>query len=149
MNWFSTALLAAALAGPDRPTMPAITQPVLFNTAEADKILAALQVFPPDNPWNEDVSKLPVHPGSAKDRKSTRLNSSHTVISYAVFCLKKKKENTTKSTRFERSGWAALLTLPAMNTAAKSSSFGPTTTVSLFGANTMKKSAPYPLAGGR
>src|SRR5438132_9042734 len=28
-----------------------------------------------------------------KDRKSTRLNSSHTVISYAVFCLKKKKKN--------------------------------------------------------
>src|SRR5260221_2515381 len=29
-----------------------------------------------------------------RDRKSTRLNSSHTVISYAVFCLKKKKNNT-------------------------------------------------------
>src|SRR5438132_7906015 len=29
------------------------------------------------------------------DRKSTRLNSSHTVISYAVFCLKKKKDNTS------------------------------------------------------
>src|SRR5437588_717404 len=29
-----------------------------------------------------------------EDRKSTRLNSSHTVISYAVFCLKKKKKNT-------------------------------------------------------
>src|SRR5260221_3882237 len=28
------------------------------------------------------------------DRKSTRLNSSHTVISYAVFCLKKKKQHT-------------------------------------------------------
>src|SRR5438034_5088000 len=28
---------------------------------------------------------------SEEDRKSTRLNSSHTVISYAVFCLKKKK----------------------------------------------------------
>src|SRR5256885_10554197 len=28
------------------------------------------------------------------DRKSTRLNSSHLVISYAVFCLKKKKEST-------------------------------------------------------
>src|SRR5258708_24785279 len=27
------------------------------------------------------------------DRKSTRLNSSHQIISYAVFCLKKKKEN--------------------------------------------------------
>src|SRR2546426_5133295 len=29
------------------------------------------------------------------DRKSTRLNSSHLVISYAVFCLKKKKKQTT------------------------------------------------------
>src|SRR5438034_4486215 len=29
--------------------------------------------------------------GDPADRKSTRLNSSHTVISYAVFCLKKKK----------------------------------------------------------
>src|SRR5439155_16798266 len=29
--------------------------------------------------------------GSARDRKSTRLNSSHVAISYAVFCLKKKK----------------------------------------------------------
>src|SRR5947207_8538624 len=33
-----------------------------------------------------------------RDRKSTRLNSSHTVISYAVFCLKKKKKkNKLKS----------------------------------------------------
>src|SRR5437588_3960389 len=30
--------------------------------------------------------------GRGADRKSTRLNSSHTVISYAVFCLKKKKK---------------------------------------------------------
>src|SRR5690606_40060525 len=30
-----------------------------------------------------------------RDRKSTRLNSSHVKISYAVFCLKKKKETTT------------------------------------------------------
>src|SRR5438132_5737300 len=32
-----------------------------------------------------------------RDRKSTRLNSSHTVISYAVFCLKKKKKNNNTS----------------------------------------------------
>src|SRR5438034_8573003 len=32
------------------------------------------------------------HPARHTDRKSTRLNSSHTVISYAVFCLKKKKK---------------------------------------------------------
>src|SRR5256885_10408839 len=33
---------------------------------------------------------IPAHADSARDRKSTRLNSSHLVISYAVFCLKKK-----------------------------------------------------------
>ena len=33
---------------------------------------------------------------SIADRKSTRLNSSHTVISYAVFCLKKKNKNKKK-----------------------------------------------------
>src|SRR5437870_10423329 len=33
----------------------------------------------------------------SKDRKSTRLNSSHVAISYAVFCLKKKKKNTLQS----------------------------------------------------
>src|SRR5947208_9892155 len=31
-----------------------------------------------------------------RDRKSTRLNSSHQIISYAVFCLKKKKKKQTK-----------------------------------------------------
>src|SRR5256885_9247422 len=31
-----------------------------------------------------------------QDRKSTRLNSSHLVISYAVFCLKKKKKHKTR-----------------------------------------------------
>src|SRR5216683_7156771 len=35
-------------------------------------------------------------PASARDRKSTRLNSSHDQISYAVFCLKKKKKKKKK-----------------------------------------------------
>src|SRR5438132_5989290 len=40
-----------------------------------------------------------------QDRKSTRLNSSHTVISYAVFCLKKKKKkHTQQNKRRKRSG---------------------------------------------
>src|SRR2546422_8431528 len=33
------------------------------------------------------------HAGGGRDRKSTRLNSSHGYISYAVFCLKKKKQH--------------------------------------------------------
>src|SRR2546426_2187252 len=38
------------------------------------------------------TSRGPLHP---PDRKSTRLNSSHLVISYAVFCLKKKKKTSS------------------------------------------------------
>src|SRR5256885_7185088 len=41
--------------------------------------------------------------GECGDRKSTRLNSSHLVISYAVFCLKKKKNITRESTAFTTS----------------------------------------------
>src|SRR5690349_23046430 len=37
--------------------------------------------------------------GISVDRKSTRLNSSHVEISYAVFCLKKKKKNKTSEAR--------------------------------------------------
>src|SRR5256885_8460077 len=37
----------------------------------------------------------PGPPAAASDRKSTRLNSSHLVISYAVFCLKKKNTKST------------------------------------------------------
>src|SRR5688572_31726478 len=36
-----------------------------------------------------------------EDRKSTRLNSSHSQISYAVFCLKKKKKNKKKITKIK------------------------------------------------
>src|SRR3712207_8936142 len=36
-------------------------------------------------------------PGLTRDRKSTRLNSSHANISYAVFCLKKKKKKTEQT----------------------------------------------------
>jgi hypothetical protein len=43
---------------------PAVTRPVMFDTPEADAILADLQVFPPDNPWNLDVSDWPLHPRS-------------------------------------------------------------------------------------
>ena len=51
-------------SGRSLPGLPPIKEPVMFNTPEADKILAAMQVFPADNPWNEDISKRPVHPNS-------------------------------------------------------------------------------------
>src|SRR5699024_11351204 len=58
------------------------------------------------------VGQLSALPGS-RDRKSTRLNSSHVSISYAVFCLKKKKEteNGTNGTYKQKtSRWQAAVT---------------------------------------
>src|SRR2546430_6024576 len=40
-----------------------------------------------------EASEGDIEFAQGRDRKSTRLNSSHSQISYAVFCLKKKKEN--------------------------------------------------------
>src|SRR2546429_2799920 len=42
---------------------------------------------------NVDIARQMAQPRDLSDRKSTRLNSSHGYISYAVFCLKKKKNN--------------------------------------------------------
>src|SRR5437867_11190458 len=61
----------------------------------------ALPIFLPvatdhvDVQVRHDVSERHRGETSWRDRKSTRLNSSHRTISYAVFCLKKKKIKTT------------------------------------------------------
>src|SRR2546429_7337080 len=47
-------------------------------------------------PFQDEVIRLRTTPGVDQDRKSTRLNSSHGYISYAVFCLKKKKKQNRK-----------------------------------------------------
>src|SRR3712207_8190565 len=47
---------------------------------------------PPGNPPGKPPGRPPAP--NSRDRKSTRLNSSHANISYAVFCLKKKKQHT-------------------------------------------------------
>ena len=56
LTWL--ALVAAAI-------LPEIASPVLFDTPEADRILSALQILPPDSPWHEDIAGRPVHPMSA------------------------------------------------------------------------------------
>src|SRR2546426_8799317 len=51
----------------------------------------------------ETCSRAVRLPASRRDRKSTRLNSSHLVISYAVFCLKKKKTRPSDCLRVHSS----------------------------------------------
>src|SRR3712207_7946070 len=64
----------------------------------AGRVRAALEVLDglggerdAERPADPDLGTRGVHGTSNVDRKSTRLNSSHANISYAVFCLKKKK----------------------------------------------------------
>src|SRR2546429_3534693 len=54
-------------------------------------ILLTIDLGRPVRFWHMLIDTTPGHGGLALDRKSTRLNSSHGYISYAVFCLKKKK----------------------------------------------------------
>src|SRR5438034_7911463 len=75
------------------PRSPLFPYTTLFRSigsfhASADSSSATIHPEYPISPWStESVACMAQTP----DRKSTRLNSSHTVISYAVFCLKKKK----------------------------------------------------------
>src|SRR5439155_17427852 len=49
-------------------------------------------------------------PAADQDRKSTRLNSSHVAISYAVFCLKKKKKGNSPE-NYDCAAWTLLYVL--------------------------------------
>src|SRR3989449_3852479 len=62
---------------------------LLLSRAGAQVLLLDSARFPRHKPCSEYLSPAT----TAIDRKSTRLNSSHGYISYAVFCLKKKKQH--------------------------------------------------------
>src|SRR5260221_10831537 len=74
--WFTLALLVASIEAQSQEQKPVTAEPA--GSAKSCLIVK---------------HKGTVGRRLLLDRKSTRLNSSHTVISYAVFCLKKKKKN--------------------------------------------------------
>src|SRR5947207_4007159 len=69
------------------------------STAGTYQCPTAGRLAPPPAPVAQGIERAPPEREVAgSDRKSTRLNSSHTVISYAVFCLKKKKHTHNRTT---------------------------------------------------
>jgi hypothetical protein len=52
-------------AGRPLGRLPPVRTPLLFNTAQADAVLAAMQIMPVDSPWNEDISARPLLADSA------------------------------------------------------------------------------------
>ena len=89
LNDASAALSALQLQNPFLP-IESLTQSI---QDEREKVRSYPdRLIPLDLESNEGGKTDP----QGSRRKSTRLNSSHTVISYAVFCLKKKKQNNNK-----------------------------------------------------
>src|SRR5260221_3268924 len=83
-----TTLFRSGQACPERDATPVWSGTPYFSHCK---------LSPDCHQSGSEVFGAAVHPlgyrsRSKPDRKSTRLNSSHTVISYAVFCLKKKKD---------------------------------------------------------
>src|SRR5256885_7909154 len=74
-----TTLFRSVIGGDRTGRRTAVASGTGFTAADAPLLVTPNRLMPPLL-------------GAGRDRKSTRLNSSHLVISYAVFCLKKKKK---------------------------------------------------------
>src|SRR3989475_5901659 len=86
-----TTLFRSAKAGLSLGQMDVVE----LNEAFASQALAVLRELGiPDDATHVNPNGGAIALGHPQDRKSTRLNSSHSQISYAVFCLKKKKKKT-------------------------------------------------------
>src|SRR2546427_8755256 len=88
-HWIATSTGTAELLGLD---------PQWLASDEALQALTGNAVLPGSHP----LAAVDAGQRMAADRKSTRLNSSHSQISYAVFCLKKKKSWSEQSPRTRR-----------------------------------------------
>src|SRR5690242_5786270 len=82
---FKTVGADRCLFGTERPGVGTVKDPRTGRWLDETRFL--IEAFD----WLSAADKKLIFEDNAKDRKSTRLNSSHMSISYAVFCLKKKK----------------------------------------------------------
>src|SRR2546422_7712476 len=93
---------------PPRSTLFPYT--TLFRSHAAPKLVKLGQAEPVGAVHDDRVRRGDVEPRlDDRDRKSTRLNSSHGYISYAVFCLKKKKDWRIQPAEFYRFDAAEVL----------------------------------------
>ena len=59
-DWQTGSKPSSSSSSSSSSKLPRITRPIMFNEPDADAILARMQVFPKDNPWNWDISKAPL-----------------------------------------------------------------------------------------
>src|SRR5947208_7271001 len=91
------------LRRPPRSTLFPYT--TLFRSLAEGGVRGLIQRVRAFSPRDREAALEELQPhraGHALDRKSTRLNSSHQIISYAVFCLKKKKQEHKQTDKIRR-----------------------------------------------
>src|SRR5947208_7789170 len=95
---FACAALATIVTGVSVVTAFAALLGAFIPMIAAGTFLIALDIRPDRSPLRAQFDLMWDTPTpNRQDRKSTRLNSSHQIISYAVFCLKKKNTRTSTS----------------------------------------------------
>src|SRR5438270_7628844 len=98
---FPSSFFFLMIRRPPRSTLFPYT--TLFRSRRVRRSFFAECHQPSPHSRNRDlIALLQQSQSRSLDRKSTRLNSSHSQISYAVFCLKKKKHSTAASTPHTR-----------------------------------------------
>src|SRR5438128_6001067 len=88
---YTTLFRSSALVFTDGAEMPRMTAAVSGGRMQAERCPAVI--------FHAELRNFTRLSEILEDRKSTRLNSSHGSISYAVFCLKKKKKNQHNNIR--------------------------------------------------
>src|SRR5699024_12106903 len=124
LSSYAFLLSSASYITPSRSPSPLSPRTTSFfspDSATADTYTLSLhdalpisQRLPAHRPCQVDLPELRHRPGLPGDRKSTRLNSSHVSISYAVFCLKIKKNQLPDLTiqfKHHQHGHLRILTL--------------------------------------
>src|SRR5256885_8282491 len=91
-DWSSDVCSSDLDQGSDRARRPRGRAPAVGGGPRGGRVRRSHAQGPRGAPGPGD-RRVRRPPAGGEDRKSTRLNSSHLVISYAVFCLKKKKQN--------------------------------------------------------
>src|SRR2546430_5463592 len=84
-------------SAPGSPSFHAVTAtPLVLLVDDDPEISALVRMVVEEIGWDVSIGTMDGVVERVEDRKSTRLNSSHSQISYAVFCLKKKKNRRTR-----------------------------------------------------
>src|SRR5437667_10433916 len=92
-SWHSSFFFLMIRRPPRSTLFPYTT---LFRSLDVAELVFEDRSLSFDVSFEQSPGKTKQFSYSATDRKSTRLNSSHITISYAVFCLKKKKKTKKK-----------------------------------------------------